>query len=155
MRLALALALLAAPAHAACQGDEALSCTIGRKALEVCYWQGALIYAYGRDGKPELTLSEPLETVSFTPWPGIGRAIWDTVAFENDGITYEVRTSFDKMDDTAGLEGGVTEMQVYATLATLVFDKGGVAQSLDSVSDLKAGSGQCWDYESKAWGRCN
>lgn len=155
MRLALALALLAAPAHAACQGDEAFSCTIGRKALEVCSWKGALIYAYGRDGKPELTLSEPLETVSFTPWPGIGRAIWDTVAFENDGITYEVWTSFDKMDETAVLEGGVTVMQGDATLATLVCDKGSVAQSLDSVSELKAGIGQCWDYESKAWGRCN
>jgi hypothetical protein len=71
MRAALLLALLAAPASAACQGDEAFSCTLGRKTLQVCYWKGALIYSYGRDGKPELTIAEPLETAAYTPWPGI------------------------------------------------------------------------------------
>lgn len=155
MRLALALVLLASPAHAACQGDEAFSCTIGKKTLEVCYWKGALIYAYGRDGKPELTLSEPLETVSYTPWPGIGRAIWDAVAFENEGVTYEVWTSFDKIDENAVLEGGVNVMQGDATLATLACDKGSVAHGLDTISELKAGIGQCWDYENQTWGVCN
>ena len=90
MRAALLLALLATPASATCQGDEAFSCQIGKKTLEVCYWKGALIYSYGREGKPELTIAEPLETAAYTPWPGIGRAIWDTVSFQNEGNTYEV-----------------------------------------------------------------
>lgn len=155
MRAALFLALLATPASAACQGDEAFSCRIGQKTLDVCYWKGALIYSYGREGKPELTLAEPLETVAYTPWPGIGRAIWDSVAFHNDGVTYEVWTSFDKMDENAVLEGGVNVMQGDSMLASLTCDKGSVDHSLDPIMDLKAGIGQCWDPASQAWGNCN
>jgi hypothetical protein len=155
MRAALLLALLASPASAACQGDEAFSCTIGRKTLDVCHWKGALIYRYGPEGNPELTIAEPLETVAYTPWPGIGRAIWDTVAFQNDGVTYEVWTSFDKMDESAVLEGGVNVMQGDTSLASLTCDKGSVAHGLDVISDLKAGIAQCWDPEGQAWGSCN
>ena len=44
MRAALILALLAAtPASAACHGDEAFSCQIGQKTLELCYWKGMLV----------------------------------------------------------------------------------------------------------------
>lgn len=155
MRAALILALLATPASAACQGDEAFSCQIGKKTLEVCSWKGALIYSYGREGKPELTIADPLETVAYTPWPGIGRAIWDTVAFQNGGATYEVWTSFDKMDENAVLEGGVNVMQGDKTLASLTCDKGSVAHSLDPIMDLKSSIGQCWASESQSWGSCN
>jgi hypothetical protein len=155
MRAALILALLASPASAACQGDEAFSCRIGKKTLDVCYWKGALIYRFGPEGQPELTIAEPLETVAYTPWPGIGRAIWDTVAFQNDGVTYEVWTSFDKMDESAVLEGGVNVMQGDTSLASLTCDKGSVAHGLDVISDLKAGIAQCWDPEGQAWGSCN
>ena len=155
MRAALLLALLASPVHSACQGDEAFSCTIGKKTLQVCYWKGALIYSYGRDGKPDLTIAEPLETVTYTPWPGIGRAIWDSVAFQNEGVTYEVWSSFDKMDENAVLEGGVNVMQGDKTLASLTCDKGSVQTPLDLISDLKAGIGQCWNYDSQSWGSCN
>jgi hypothetical protein len=155
MRAALILALLASPASAACQGDEAFSCRIGKKTLDVCYWKGALIYRFGPEGQPELTIAEPLETVAYTPWPGIGRAIWDTVAFQNDGVTYEVWTSFDKMDESAVLEGGVNVMQGDTSLASLTCDQGSVAHGLDVISDLKAGIAQCWDPEGQAWGSCN
>jgi hypothetical protein len=151
MRIALLLTLLAAPAEAACQGDEAFSCTIGAKTLQVCYWKGALIYSYGREGKPELTIAEPLETARYTPWPGIGRAIWDAVVFQNEGTTYEVWTSFDRLDETAVLEGGVNVLEGDQTLATLTCDRGSVTHALDSVSDLKAGIGQCWDFDSQSW----
>jgi hypothetical protein len=154
MRAALLLGLLAAPASAACQGDTAFSCALGKKTLQVCSWKGALIYSYGRDGRPELTIAEPLETVKYTPWPGIGRAIWDSVAFQNDGITYEVWTSFDKMDENAILEGGVNVMQGDTALASLTCDKGSVTHSLDAISDLKSGIGQCWDPDARTWGRC-
>lgn len=155
MRAALLLALLAAPASAACQGDEAFSCTIGKKTLEVCSWKGVLIYSYGREGKPDLTIAQPLETAAYTPWPGIGRAIWDSVAFQNEGTTYEVWTSFDKMDENAILEGGVNVMQGERLLASLTCDKGSVDHSLDPIMDLKSAIGQCWDPEAQAWGSCN
>jgi hypothetical protein len=157
MRAALLLALLAAPlaapAHAACQGDEAFSCRIGAKTLDVCYWKGMLTYRFGPEGKPELTLNEPLETVNYTPWPGIGRAIWDSVAFRNEGVTYEVWSSFDRMDENAVLEGGVNVLEGDTTLATLTCDKGSVAHGLDALYDLKSGTGQCWNMESQAWTR--
>ena len=156
MRLILTIALLAAsPASATCQGDEAFSCTIGAKRLEVCSWKGALIYSYGRDGKPELTIATPLETANYTPWPGIGRAIWDSVTFQNEGVAYEVWTSFDRMDETAVLEGGVNVLKGEQTLATLTCDRGSVERGLDTISDLKSGIGQCWDFDSQSWGSCN
>ena len=155
MRAALILALLAAPASAACQGDEAFSCRIGKKTLEVCRWKDMLTYSYGREGKPELTLTEPLETVAYTPWPGIGRAIWDTVAFHNNGVTYEVWTSFDKMDENAVLEGGVYVMEGETMLASPTCDRGSVAHGLDTISFMKAGIGQCWEPETQSWGNCN
>lgn len=153
MRAALFLALLAAPASAACQADAVFSCTIGQKTLQVCHWKGALIYGFGRDGRPELTIAEPLETVAFTPWPGIGRAIWDSLAFSNDGITYEVTTSVDRMDEAAQLEGGVNVIEGEAHLASLACDPGTPSQSLDVIYELKSEIGQCWDFDAKAWTR--
>jgi len=155
MRAALLLALLGTPASAACQGNEAFSCTIGEKTLQVCLWKGALIYGFGRINQPELTIAEPLETVAYTPWPGIGRAIWESVAFQNEGTTYEVWSSFDKMDENAVLEGGVNVLKGEQTLATLTCDKGSVGHGLDVISDFKAGIGQCWDMETRSWGLCN
>jgi hypothetical protein len=159
MRAALLLALLATPTAspiwAACQGDEAFSCQIGKKSLDLCSWKGDLIYRYGREGTPELTIAEPLETVAYTPWPGIGRAIWDSVAFQNEGVTYEVWSSFDRMDEAAVLEGGVNVIKGDKTLASLTCDKGSVVRSLDTISELKAGIGQCWDFDSRTWGGCN
>jgi hypothetical protein len=155
MRAALLLALLAAPAHAACQGDEAFSCQIGKKTLEVCYWKGMLTYAYGPKGKPELFLNEPLETVAFTPWPGIGSSLWETVAFQNDGYTYEVWTSVERDPEaTEPRSGGVRVMQGDATVAELTCDPG-TATPMDALYDLKDGIGQCWNMETRTWGLCN
>lgn len=151
MRAALLLILLAAPAYAACPGDTVFSCPIGKKSLEICHAKGLLTYQFGRAGKPELIISEPLETVAYTPWLGIGRAIWDSVAFENEGVTYEVWSSFDKMDENAVLEGGINVMEGDQALATLTCNKGSVDMALDVISDLKAGIGQCWDFDNRTW----
>jgi hypothetical protein len=155
MRAALLLILLAAPAHATCQEEEIFSCPIGKKVVEVCAFRGEVTYSFGREGSPEIILYEPLETVAYTPWPGIGRAIWDMVAFENEGVTYEVWSSFDRLDENAVLEGGVNVLQGDETLATLTCDKGSVKWGLDRIGDLKTGIGQCWDFEGQAWGACN
>ncbi|MDP3194900.1 hypothetical protein [Tabrizicola sp.] len=156
MRTALLLALLAAaPAHAACQGDEAFSCQIGTKTLEVCYWKGMLTYAYGPQGKPELFLNERLETVDFTPWPGIGSSMWETVVFQNDGYTYEVWTSVERDPEaTEPRSGGVRVLKGDAIVAELSCNRG-TATPMDGLNDLKAGIGQCWDMDSRTWGLCN
>lgn len=155
MRAALLLVVLAAPAHAACQGDEAFSCQIGAKTLEICYWKGMLTYRFGPEGKPELMLNEPLETVAFTPWPGIGSSLWETVAFRNEGYIYEVWTSVERDPEaTEPRAGGVRVMQGTDTVAELACDRG-TATPMDTLYDLKDGIGQCWDMEAQSWGLCN
>lgn len=159
MRTALFLALLAAPAGsplwAACQGDEAFSCQIGTKRVEVCYWKGMLTYSFGREGKPELFLNERLETVAFTPWPGIGSSLWETVAFQNEGYTYEVWTSVERDPEaTEPRAGGVQVLQGDKTVAELTCDRG-TATSMEGLYDLKDGIGQCWDMTTQTWGLCN
>ena len=153
MRAALLFALLATPAAAACPGDTVFSCRIGAKVLEVCHAADTLTYAFGRVGRPELTLSQPLETAAYTPWPGIGRAIWDSLAFSNDGVTYEVWTSVERMDEAAQLEGGVNVIEGETLLARLTCDRGTPSQSLDVIYELKSEIGQCWDFDAKAWTR--
>jgi hypothetical protein len=151
--LFLALTLLAAPAHAACQPDgEIFSCQIGKKTLEVCHEGGALVYRFGPKGKAELTLSEPLETVTFNPWPGIGRYIWESIDFKNGDFIYRVYTSVERGPDaTTGLIGSVTVYEGETELAYLACDDGTPTNSLDRVYDLKQSVGQCWDYASETW----
>jgi hypothetical protein len=153
MRLILALALLAAPANAACQNDtEVFSCRIGQKTLEICHWKGALIYKFGPEAKPDLTIAEPLETALYTPWPGIGSSIWETVAFPNQGYTYEVWTAVERDPEaTTGLEGGVTVLQGESIVAQLACDPGTPSNPLDMIFGLKESIGQCWDFDSRSW----
>lgn len=155
MRAALLLLALASPAAAACPNDsEIFSCTIDGKPLQVCHWKGALIYNFGPEDKPELSLSTPLETAAFTPWPGIGGAIWETVAFPNQGYTYEVWTSVERDPEaTGGLEAGINVLQGEAMVAQLACDPGTPSQSLDVIYGLKEAIGQCWDFDTKAWTR--
>jgi hypothetical protein len=156
MRAALLLlALAASPVRAACQGDEAFSCQIGAKRVEVCSWKGMLTYSFGPEGKPELSLNEPLETVAFTPWPGVSSSIWETVAFRNKGYSYEIWTSVERdPDSTEPRAGGVRVLQGEKTVAELDCDKG-TATPMDTLYDLKDGIGQCWNMEAQAWGLCN
>lgn len=152
MRAALLLTLLAAPAHAACQGDTVFSCRIGAKLLEVCHSGDTLTYAFGPEGRPELALSQPLQTVAFTPWPGIGSEIWETVAFPSQDHVYEVWTSVRRDPEaTYGLRGGVSVLKGEELVVQLVCDPGTPSQSLDVIYDLKVGIGQCWDMETRAW----
>lgn len=153
MRAALLLLALAAPAQAACpNGSEIFSCTIDGKPLQLCHWKGALIYNFGPVDKPELSLAEPLQTITFTPWPGIGGSIWETVAFPNQGYTYEVWTSIDRDPEvTTGLQGGINVLQGDALVAQLTCDPGTPSQSLDVIYGLKESIGQCWDFDTQAW----
>ena len=154
MRAALfLLALLPFPAAAACPNEsEIFSCTIDGKLLQLCHWKGALIYNFGPADRPELSIAAPLETVAFTPWPGIGRSIWEMVAFPNKGYIYEVWTSVERDPEaTNGLQGGVTVLEGETTVARLTCDPATPSQSLDVIYDLKQSIGQCWDFENKSW----
>jgi hypothetical protein len=159
MRAVLLLFALATPSWAACPNEsEIFSCTIRGKPLQLCHWKGALIYNYGPVNRPELSIAEPLETVAFTPWAGIGRTMVDIVAFENEGVTYEVWTAMEKqLDETEPeprLQGGVTVLKGHDVLASLECDPGTPSIGLDVISGLKEDIGQCWDHGTQTWGAC-
>jgi hypothetical protein len=159
MRLsALLLALLATSAAAACPNQsEVFSCTINGKPVQLCHWKGALIYNFGPEDQPELSLAEPLETVAYTPWPGIGMDIWESVAFPNAGYVYEVWSSVTRNpESTAPLEAGVNVLQGESLVAQLRCDPGTPSTPLSVISDLKASIGQCWDGGTQTWSTiCN
>lgn len=155
----LLLALVPLPAFAACEPDAALfHCQIGKRTLQVCESAGRLTYTFGPGSKPELSLSVDIAKADFTPWPGVGRTMWDELAFQNDGVTYLVWAALEKQleedQPQPELQGGVTVMRGDEDLASLTCDAGTVTSLLDTITDLKAGIGQCWGYDSQSWGPC-
>ncbi len=153
--LILTLILSPAMAQAACPDQTVLSCPIGKKQLEVCLTGATVTYAFGPKGAPELTLSEPLETVAFTPWPGVGGAIWQSVAFTNNGTTYEVWDAIQRgPDETSPREGGINVLRDDALQAQLDCKTGTVTGSVDMLYDAKTSAGQCWNTDSFQWGTC-
>ena len=151
MRSALVFTLLAAPANAACQGDDVFSCTIGTKTLEICHSNGDLVYSFGPETKSELTLSEPLETVDYVPWSGWGRNRFYTVTFQNNGFAYEVWSGFDRIGEPSGKDGGVTVRDGSTTVTDLTCDRASVTRELDFIGDLKSDIGQCFDQKLYSW----
>ena len=146
----LALTLFAAPAQAACQPDaEMFACQIGKKTLEVCHEDGALVYRFGPANAPELTLSEPLKTVAYAPYSGFGRTRSYSVTFRNSGIAYEIWTATER--GTSLIEGGVTVLDGSTTLAKLTCTPGTVTRELESIGFRKHDLGQCYDEEIQAW----
>lgn len=160
MRAALLISLLAAaPAHAACQNDLMIfSCKIGTKTLQVCEWKGVLIYRFGPEGAPELSLNSTIMDADYTPWHGIGRTMWYDLAFHTNGVTYTVWSALEKQleedQPEPQLQGGVAVERGDAVLAGLACTPGTVRSNLDILSDRKTEIGQCWDYDANRWQPC-
>ncbi len=164
--LTTALALSASMASAECPAgqDVFMSCQIeGRQTvLSVCLGPELATYSYGPKGGPaELTLSEPLTSLEYTPWPGVGRAIWEEVAFTNGPYRYTVSAGFDRMfgdeteaDHPTPYFGGVIVQRDDAVLAELTCDRrltnfgafGG-----DPIYEAKTAAGQEWDSREGVW----
>ena len=155
MRIApvLLLTLLPLPAFADCAGgEEVFTCQIGAKSLEICHQGTDLTYAFGPKGTPDLALTESLTTVNFTPWPGAGGAIWDTLAFQNDGYTYEVWAEQERTgEDDAPLLAGISVLKGEERVAELSCDPGTPSQLLEGIWDLKESVGLCWEFSSYSW----
>ena len=101
MRIAVAIAFVLLPGVAAadCVGTKLVSCKIAssQKRMELCLDQGSLHYQFGAVGKPELELTRDVEQVVYTPWPGIGRTMWEELSFENEGVTYQFSSYAEKL----------------------------------------------------------
>ena len=158
MRAAALMSLALLPptaALAACPGEVIFSCPIKGKTLQVCLDGDRAHYVFGRPGTPDLSLTEPLATLDFQPWPGIGRTIWQNVRFRNEGVTYEVWSSIEKpLDENASdpqWMGGVTVSQGDQTLAELTCSAPPDPPFLDALFDAKVAAGQCWNFDTLAW----
>ncbi len=150
--LALLLIPLAAPAGAACPDDSSLfACQIGAKRLDICQSGKVLTYSFGPSARPELSLAEPLETIAYLPYSGFGRSRTYSVTFQNDGHSYEVWSSYDRIGEGAPVSAGVTVKEGRATVAELTCNAGTVTRELEGIGFLKQDLGQCFDWESSSW----
>ncbi len=154
--LALIFAFIPLQAAAQCpEGNTIFTCSAGKKTIEVCAENGNVTYNFGPRSRPEMTLTVSIKAADFTPWPGIGRTIWNSVAFHNQGYTYEVWASLEKMLEDEGPtpipEGGVNVLKGEALQAQVTCNPGSVQTFLDLLYDQKTAAGQCWNYTTHAW----
>lgn len=170
MRLPIALLTLVASApmafaQCATPQDTFLSCTFsqGRKAVDVCVEGDNMTYRFGSVGKaPDLALSVPVVDADYTPWPGVGRAIWETVTFQNGKTSYVVAGVIDRKfsdEENNGAEpaisGLINVVEGDETLATLDCDAGSVDFGYGgSIYDAKKAAGQCYNLEEQRWESC-
>lgn len=157
-----ALGLIFIPdfALADCVGETFISCDIDNgRYLEVCIepgenpGEGAFTYRFGTQGEAELMLREDFAAGTVTPWSGVGRAIWGSVAFRNDGYLYEVWHSFDRLEENSSLEGGVNILQGMDVLASLSCEPGSETKiaPMFSLEDAMTEAGYC--LERHEWQR--
>ncbi|QEE36208.1 hypothetical protein FTO60_11115 [Octadecabacter sp. SW4] len=155
--------VLATPAVAEClpQGETFVSCTIAEsgKQLEVCINGGDALYTYGAAGQaPELALREPIRDLDYRPWPGIGRTIWEEIAFARGGYAYLVfgginREASDIDDEIQVTAFGGVEVYQGETLLTRLSC---VPETVDftwtnALSDGKRAAGLEWDLRARRW----
>lgn len=155
MRAIALIPLLIAPvtAHAACQGETALSCDIGAKHLELCVEGGNLRYAFGPKARPEIVLNTTIPSVDYTPWNGIGRSVWEAVRIHNDDVVYEVWSALDRLDEAGEWQAGVNVLQGETVLAELACAPGFIAPDFYTIYTAKEAQGLCWNFDSESWTR--
>lgn len=150
---ALFLFLLPLPAMAACPEQAFVSCPVGGgNVLEVCIGADSFSYTFGTEGAPELALSVPMSAGTVTPWPGVGGAIWSSVAFENAGHTYEVWSSVSRDPENIDIQGGVNVMRGETLLAQRTCLPGTAESPAFMLEDAMAAAGYCWDFDARTWG---
>lgn len=162
MRAAAILLALAAPAHAGCPDLTVLACEMpGGKRLEVCADDRAVTYAFGPPGAPELTLENPLAAPGYTPWPGVSRTIWESVAFRNGDYLYEVYNSAERIfpdDEKAEIEvresAGVVILKGETVVAQVDCLPGTAEGPIEALYEHLEARGVCWDHAARAWGTC-
>lgn len=155
---ALIAATAAIPAQACPDGAVPLvSCPLqdGAKVLRTCLLGDHATYAFGKVGQtPDLHLARPVTDIAMTPWPGIGRYIWEDFTFSNGATSYRVFYGIDKMaEGGVQLTGGVAVEQGGKVLAELYCDLGKVTTSGYPLPlyEAKEAAGQVYSLEAQAW----
>ncbi len=158
------LVVAACPAFADCPigQEEFMSCNIenSKNVLSVCFDDTNAYYSFGPQGRsPDLALSEPIEMIDYTPWPGVGRAIWESLTFRNDEYSYTVVAGFDRMFGDETEEDHPTphfgEVQVKRdgeTLVNLSCERGRTAFAwTPDIYEAKEAAGYEWDDRNQLW----
>lgn len=149
------------PLSAACASVEAeiFSCTFnsGKKSVEICQRGDIITYRFGKTGRPpELALNRPMSAVAYTPWNGFGRSIWESVAFQNKGVTYAVGMSMGKFIAAEGgnpYSGSIEVQQNGSEIAYLECDADSGDFTVFKLQDAYEAQGYCWDRDAWIWSR--
>lgn len=144
-------------------GEEAfMSCQIdgSENILRVCFDHTTTFYRFGqRDQTPDLEMSEPIATVDYRPWPGVGRSIAEGVSFANEGYAYDVFAGYERMFGEEEYEdipnrnfGGVRVSRDNVQVAELVCARETVYFAWgEGLWTAKHNLGVVWDYQRREW----
>lgn len=133
------------------------------KRVEITHTDTTATYAFGRPGRlDELVFTRPVNQVDLTPWPGVGRTIWEEVTFHNAHHFYTIHASIHRIypeDENADIEvalsGGIVVRRGDEEVAHLTC----LPETVDfpwgtGLFEAKERAGQCYDHSSRAWGTC-
>ena len=152
----------AAWADCAPRQEAFMTCQIedSSKTISVCFDAHDVSYRFGVPGQPpELELHDRVATVNYTPWPGVGRSIWEAVKFENDGFSYVVFGGFERMFGDEEYEdvphrgfGGVRVTRGDEEIITLTCARETVDFAWgEGLWTAKHDLGIVWDYQTETW----
>lgn len=147
------------PAYAACFGDAGtplFHCTLkqGQAEARVCLQDGVAYYAYGPTGAaPDILLARSVTDIEMSPWPGVGRTIFEDLTFTNGAYGYRLAHQADKFENT--ITGGLSVLRDGAVVAELTCDPDSVTVGeFYPLYEAKEAAGQCWDRDASVWGDC-
>lgn len=149
--LVVALCLIAPAPAFACFGEigePLFDCTFkgGSTQVQVCLQGDTAYYSFGPAGSaPDMVLARQVRDIDMTPWPGIGRTIWEEVTFGNGSYAYRLAYAIDKMDESQPVSGSLLVTQDGAEIADLTCDTGSVAAyDLYPLYEAKVAQGECF-----------
>lgn len=153
-------------ADCAIDQDPYSSCHIeGRKTnVSVCYNDDTATYRYGPvNGPDELVLTEPIGTLVYRPWSGVGREVAESVTFYNGDYSYEVVIGYEQgisktLDENGDTQpenrqyGWVSVTRNGTEIARLICDPETAFFSFGGgIYDLKTDLGYRFDDRDRLW----
>ena len=126
----------------------------GNKVAIVCGTGEQARYRFGRTGRmPEVSLLQSLTDV-YVPWMGVGRYKNEAITFENNGSTYKIYSSTDRLGDDLYLSAGIDIIQSDKIITNMTCDKESAEVAIPEASNLLESFGQCWSRENGIWIPC-
>lgn len=149
-------------AFAQCPDLTVLACDMENGArLTICADESRITYFHQLPDSPEIKLENPLGAPGYTPWPGVSRTIWDSVAFADADLTYEVVTSIERLfpdQDDADVQTVRHDTLLISEFGDLVDELScrpeTVTGHVGLLHDHLTAKGLCWDTGGFRWAAC-